>query len=46
MAETLLTRRTFDVPNLGPATCDVRIVSTVSASLSYTLHIAVAVESA
>ena len=40
------TRRTFDVPNLGPATCDVRIVSTVSASLSYTLHIAVAVESA
>jgi hypothetical protein len=39
-------KRTFDVPNLGPATCDVRIVSTVSASLRYTLHVAVAVESA
>jgi hypothetical protein len=39
-------KRTFDVPNLGPATCDVRIVSTVSASLRYTLHIAVAVERA
>jgi hypothetical protein len=38
-------KRTFDVPNLGPATCDVRIVSTVSASLRYTLHIAVAVQS-
>ena len=39
-------KRTFDVPNLGPATCDVRIVSTVSASLRYTLHIAVAVQNA
>ena len=39
-------KRTFDIPNLGPATCDVRLVSTVSASLRYTLHIAVAVESA
>jgi hypothetical protein len=39
-------KRTFDVPSLGPATCDVRIVSAVSASLRYTLHIAVAVESA
>jgi hypothetical protein len=39
-------KRTFDVPNLGPATCDVRLVSSVSTTLSYTLHIAVAVESA
>jgi hypothetical protein len=39
-------KRTFDVPNLGPATCDVRIVSSVAAMLRYTLHIAVAVESA
>lgn len=38
-------KRSFDVPNLGPATCDVRIVSTVSVSLRYTLHIAVAVQS-
>jgi hypothetical protein len=39
-------RRTFDIPNLGPATCDVRLVSSVSTTLGYTLHIAVAVESA
>ena len=39
-------KRTFDVPNLGPATCDVRVVSSVSAMLRYTLHIAVAVETA
>ncbi|MGZ8696230.1 MAG: hypothetical protein ACXWZ1_02640 [Gaiellaceae bacterium] len=39
-------RRTFDIPNLGPATCDVRLVSSVSTTLAYTLHIAVAVESA
>jgi hypothetical protein len=39
-------KRTFDVPNLGPATCDVRLVSSVSTTLSYTLRIAVAVESA
>ncbi|MDQ2968949.1 MAG: hypothetical protein M3R37_11605 [Actinomycetota bacterium] len=39
-------RRTFDIPNLGPATCDVRLVSSVSARLSYTLRIALAVESA
>jgi hypothetical protein len=39
-------KRTFDVPNLGPATCDVRIVSSVSATLRYTLHIALAVETA
>jgi len=39
-------KRTFDVPNLGPATCDVRIVSSVAAMLRYTLHIAIVVESA
>jgi hypothetical protein len=39
-------KRTFDAPNLGPASCDVRIVSTVSASLRYTLHISVAVQNA
>ena len=39
-------KRTFDIPNLGPATCDVRLVSSVSATLRYTLHIAIAVESA
>jgi hypothetical protein len=39
-------KRTFDIPNLGPATCDVRLVSSVSTTLSYTLRIAVAVESA
>lgn len=39
-------KRTFDVPNLGPASCDVRLVSSVSARLSYTLRIALAVESA
>ena len=39
-------KRTFDIPNLGPATCDVRLVSNVTTTLSYTLHIAVAVESA
>ena len=39
-------KRTFDVPNLGPATCDVRLVSSVSTTLRYTLRIAVAVESA
>jgi hypothetical protein len=37
--------RTFDIPNLGPATCDVRLVSTVSASLRYSLRLTLAVES-
>jgi hypothetical protein len=39
-------KRTFDIPNLGPATCDVRLVSSVAATLRYTLHIAIAVETA
>jgi hypothetical protein len=38
-------KRTFDIPNLGPATCDVRLVSSVATTLSYTLHISLAVES-
>jgi hypothetical protein len=39
-------KRSLDIPNLGPATCDVRLVSSVSATLRYALHIAIAVESA
>ena len=38
-------RGTLDVPNLGPATCDARLVSTVGVSLSYTLRLKLAVES-
>jgi hypothetical protein len=39
-------KRTFDIPNLGPATCDVRLVSSVSTRLRYTLRVTLAVESA
>jgi hypothetical protein len=39
-------KRTWDIPNLGPATCDVRLVSSVSARLRYTLRITLTVESA
>jgi hypothetical protein len=39
-------KRTLDIPNLGPATCDARLVSSVSTSLSYTLRLTLAVESA
>jgi predicted thioesterase len=39
-------RRTLDIPNLGPAKCDVRLVSIVSTSLTYTLRISLALESA
>ena len=39
-------KRTFDIPNLGPATCDVRLVSTVSTSLAYSLRLSLAVEGA
>jgi hypothetical protein len=39
-------KRSLDIPNLGPATCDVRLVSGVSTSLTYTLRISLAVESA
>jgi hypothetical protein len=39
-------KRTFDIPNLGPATCDVRLVSSVSTALRYTLRVTLTVESA
>jgi hypothetical protein len=39
-------KRSLDIPNLGPATCDVRLLSGVSTSLTYTLRISLAVESA
>ena len=37
-------KRTLDIPNLGPATCDVRLVSAVSTSLAYSLRLSLAVE--
>jgi hypothetical protein len=37
-------KRTLDVPNLGPATCDARLVNTVGVSLKYTLKLQLAVE--
>jgi hypothetical protein len=39
-------KRKLDIPNLGPATCEVRLVSNVSTSLTYTLHLSLAVQSA
>jgi hypothetical protein len=36
--------RTLDVPNLGPASCDARVVSTTSVSLGYTLRVRLAIE--
>jgi hypothetical protein len=38
------TKRTLDVPNLGPADCDARLVSTVKVSLKYTIRLQLAVE--
>ena len=35
---------TLDVPNLGPADCDARLVSTTSVKLKYTLKLQLAVE--
>ena len=35
---------TLDVPNLGPADCDARLVSTISVKLKYTLKLQLAVE--
>ena len=35
---------TLDVPNLGPADCDARLVSTSSVKLKYTLKLQLAVE--
>jgi hypothetical protein len=37
-------RRTLDIPNLGPATCDVRLVSNVSTTLTYSMRLSLAVE--
>jgi hypothetical protein len=39
-------KRTVDVPNLGPAQCDARLVSRVGVSLAYTLTLRLAIESA
>ena len=39
-------KSSLDIPNLGPATCDVRLLSSVSTSLAFTLRISLAVESA
>ena len=36
--------RTLDVPNLGPADCDARLVSTVKVSLKYSIRLQLAVE--
>jgi len=38
------TKRAFDIHNLGPADCDVRLVSNTGVSLSYTLRLTLAVE--
>ena len=35
---------TLDVPNLGPADCDARLVSAAPVSLKYTLHVELSVE--
>jgi len=37
-------KRTLDIPNLGPGDCDARLVSTVGVSLKYTLNVQLAVE--
>lgn len=37
--------RTLDVPNLGPAECDARLVSNVGVTLGYTLRLRLAIES-
>jgi hypothetical protein len=39
-------KRAFDIANLGPATCDVRLTSSVSTTLRYTLRVTLAVQSA
>jgi hypothetical protein len=40
-----LAKRVLDVPNLGPATCQARLVSTTGVKLTYTLQLSLAVES-
>lgn len=37
-------KRTLDLPNLGPADCDARLVNTVRVPLKYTLRVQLAVE--
>jgi hypothetical protein len=37
-------KRTIDLPNLGPATCEARLVSNVGVSLGYVLRLRLAVE--
>ena len=37
-------KRTIDLPHLGPATCEARLVSNVAVSLSYVLRLSLAVE--
>jgi hypothetical protein len=37
-------RGALDVPNLGPADCDARLVSSAGVSLKYTLHLELSVE--
>jgi hypothetical protein len=39
-------KRSFNIPNLGPANCDIRLVSRVSTSLTYSLRISLAIENA
>ena len=38
------TQRVLDVPNLGPADCEARLISTTAVSLSYTLRLRLAIE--
>jgi hypothetical protein len=38
-------KRSFDIPNLGPARCNVRLLSSISTSLTYTLRISLTIES-
>jgi hypothetical protein len=39
------TKRTLDLPNLGPAKCEARLVSTSPVALTYTMRLRLAVES-
>jgi len=41
-----LAKRVLDVPNLGPASCQARLVSTAAVKLTYTLQLSLAVENA
>jgi hypothetical protein len=38
-------RRVLDIPNLGPAECEARLVSTTGVALTYTLRLRLAIES-